>query len=172
MLANNNPARTRKVSTWNMWNVELTKKCIMAWIFALLLEYHGAELGWTWQESHLERVWCRQQTMSCLQIRKEGTSCREVDARSHARQKKPGDLWWFRDISTYSYLMLSCLFFLCGACCIVYSGDMCGTSTAQVQEGEQTLLQRSVVLEPYESQTFQHLVGYVNPVLGVSEHCN
>ena len=74
-------------------------------------------------------------------------------------------------ISTYSYLMLSCLF-LCGACCIVYSGDMCGTSTAQVQEGEQTLLQRSVVLEPYESQTFQHLVGNVNPVLGVSEHCN
>lgn len=108
MLGNNNPARTRKVSIWNMWNVELTKKCIMAWIFALLLEYHGAESGWTWQESHLERVWYRQQTMSCLQIRKEGTSCREVDARSHARPKKPGDLWWFRDFNIQlSYVILS-----------------------------------------------------------------
>lgn len=105
------PARTRKVSIWKIWNdVELTKKCIMAWIFALL-EYHGAESGWTWQESHLERVWYRQQTMSCLQIRKTGTSCREVDARSHARPKKPGDLWWFRDISTHSYLDF-CFFFL------------------------------------------------------------
>lgn len=69
-------------------------------------------------------------------------------------------------------VILIFVFFFCGSCCIVYSGERCGTSTAQVQEGEQTLLQRSVVLEPYESQTFQHLVGNVNPVLGVSEDCN
>ena len=57
------------------------------------------------------------------------------------------------EISTYSYLMLSCLF-LCGACCIVYSGDMCGTSTAQVQEGSRPCCNAALSLSPTRAKPF------------------